>query len=654
MDLQNLIISESATITRNLEDNTITLNAGNSSNRLSDIIKDFPDNCYVNKKITGCGGTTLVLRNDVDYVVLVPYVNLLISKQADNAEIIDLVTKYKDGDSAETISEYLKDRSRPRKILCTYDSLVNLFKVKGFNPKEFKLLVDEAHTLVNLGSFKASTCEYVLQHYTKFGSYVFLTATPTKREYFPNMIAYLPLCTIEWEEVKEVKFNLQKITKGTGINNAIYGLCFDYLTGKISGNAHIFYNSVKEIGDVIGKISNFVNTKGEQVFKPSDIRVVCADHRENRVNLTKNVKISQKKQVWGEISGITDPVAKVNLYTSSAFEGSDILDEDGQTYIIINGARDSTKVDFHVLVPQIVGRIRDSKRNEHINILVGNLPEAASLTKDQWKSKVSRQIAQSNVRLNYLLKNKDLVGTDEFPNQIVRDLINTAISDRYIFAKKDYDRTSELSIGDLYVSDVALKAELQAYEALEATYVVRQIEGAEISDEGYSASFRELLTDETKHEAFAHVPVGIAKFLNGSTQCFTETMKEYANARKTENVFLSDLVDAKDSDFKRYYNELEFDKLRALEYRENKIIEEMNRVAEYKDNKDHVFANLKLKVNDIILKSELKNKIQSIYDDLGIDKVAKGTDITKWFEVKTTKLENRPAFKLIRRVIENP
>lgn len=650
MDLQNLIIDNTASVEQNLEENTITIHAGESSKRLSNILKDFPDNCYVDKKITGCGGTTLVLRNNIDYVVLVPYVNLLKSKVADNLGIVDLVTKYKDGDDNETISNYLADRTRPRKILCTYDSLVHLFKIKGFNPKEFKLLVDEAHTLVNLGSFKASTCEYVLHNFDRFGSFVFLTATPTKRDYFPDPIAHLPLCTILWDNVKEVKFNLQKLSKGTGINNALYGLCFDYLTGKTKGNAHIFYNSVKEIGDVIGRLSNLKNSKGQPVFRPEDIRVICADRTENLKSLRKHVTVN--KSAWGKIGNITDPVPKISLYTASAFEGSDIYDEDGQTYIIINGARDATKVDFHVLVPQIVGRIRDSKRNEHIHLLVGNLPEAANFTKDEWASNVAKRIVNSNTRLNYLIKNKDLVGTDEFPTTIVNDLIKSAIADSYIFAKKDYDRSSELTIDDLYVSNVALKAELQAYEALQATYVVREVEGAEISSEGYSATFKDLLTDESKHEPFAHVPVGIVKFLNDSTQCFSETMKEYCEARDQDNNFLYDLVDAKDGSYNEFYSVLGHSKIRALEYRETNVKEAMVQAKLIDENEDMVFAKLKLKEGDVIQKSELKNKLQDIYTELGIKKGAKGTDIEEWFEVKNTKLDTRPAFKLVKRVIK--
>ncbi|WP_191112920.1 DEAD/DEAH box helicase family protein [Acinetobacter lwoffii] len=626
MELQDLLVDGTASIEQDKDKNTITIKAGDSTKRLSNIIKDFPDNCYVNKQITGCGGTTLVLRNDVNYVVLVPYVNLLTSKEADNCLIVDLTVIHGEKKGNKYIIDYLKKDSQPKKIICTFDSLPRLLDIDEFDPKQFKLLVDEAHTLVNLGSFKASTCEFVLQNYHLFKSYVFLTATPTKRDYFPDLIGHLPLCTIEWDNVKAVKFNLQRIDKGVGLNKALFGLCYDYLTGKTEGNAHIFYNSVNEIIDVIKKIQEIKDKSGNCVFSKDDIRVICADG---------NKDLMRKKlgKDWGKIGKITEPVAKINLYTASCFEGADIYDEDGQTYIIINGVRDSTKVDFHVLIPQIVGRIRDSKRNEHINILVGNLPDAAKLTREQWIAHVTKSIQNSTDVLNDLI-------TAKLTEASRSTLRKAALSDKYTFEDRE---------GNLYISDVALKAELQAYEALQATYVVREVQGAEIDATGYSATFRELLTDESKHEAFAHVPTGIAKFLNDSTQCFTDTMKEYCEARDTNNTFLSDLVDVKDESFKNYYDVLGHEKIKALRYRETDITHEYAQATAI-DSKDlKIKALLDYKPDDIITKADLKVRIQEVYKELGIEKLAKATHITEWYEVKATKLDRiYPAFKIIK------
>lgn len=627
MNLQNLIINSTATISQNLDENSITIFAGHSKEKLSNIISDFPDNCYVNKQITGCGGTTLVLRNAVNYVVLVPYINLLKSKIADNQDIVDLIGVYGETDSEE-ITAYLESGTEPKKIVCTYDSLPKLLRTKGFNPTNFKLLVDEAHTLVNLGSFKAATCEFVLQNYKKFGSYVFLTATPTKREYFPEALINVPLCTIEWDDVRNVKFNLQNIEQGIGLNNALFGLCYDYLLGKIEGNAHIFYNSVSEIASVLNKLKDVVDKEtGKNLFNPDDIRVVCSKSGTNQK--TFNSKLGTK---WASIADITDPVRKINLYTSTAFEGADVLDEEGQTYIIINGTRDATKVDFHVLVPQIVGRIRNTKYNEHINLLVGNLPEAANCTKEQWMATVTKRIQNSKDVLHDIKESR-------MSEASKAQLIKAAEEDKYTFKNEQ---------GELYVSDVALKAELQAYEALEATYVVRVVEGAEISDEGYSASFRALLTDESKHIPFAHKPKGISKFLTGHSQCFYETMKEYCEARDANDEKLYKLVDAKDDYFKTAYEVLGHETIKKIEYRKQAVERALKIHDSQKENATEIPTILNLKANDVILRADIKTKIQDVYNKLSIPDKAKATDITKWYEVRDTRLNSKPAYKIVK------
>lgn len=625
MNLQDLIINSTATISQNTEENTITLDAGCSSQKLSDIIKDFPDNCYVNKQITGCGGTTLVLRNDIDYLVLVPYVNLLKSKIADNKSY-NVLGIY--GETAtKDIVEYL-EQDGLKKIICTFDSLPRLMETSGFNPSNFKLLVDEAHTLVNLGSFKASTCEYVLRNYTQFKSYVFLTATPTKREYFPESLATLPLCTINWSDVRVVKFNLQQIEEGTGLNNSLFGLCLDYLLGKVEGNAHIFYNSVTELTSVLNKLKKLENKETKKfLIDPSNIRVVCSAAKANQKTFNSKLGIA-----WGKIGDINDPVTKINFYTSTAFEGADIYDKEGHTYIIINGARDSTKVDFHVLVPQICGRIRDSIYSEHVNLLVGNLPEAASCTKEQWTNTVRERIEYSQKRL-------DAINDPNANPILIADAKKAAENDKYTFLDEN---------GELYVSDVALKAELQSYEALEATYVVREVDGATISNEGYSASFKELLLDKDKQQPFAHKPKGITKFLNESVQCFSDTLEEYCEARDVDNRLLYSLVDVKDDYFNMLYNTLGHAKLKALKYRKSDI-ERAYKVQEDKhDHRTLILSLLKLNNNDIIARADVKIKLQLIYDQLGITEKAKATDISKWFETKDTKVNGKPAFKIVK------
>jgi len=621
MDLQDLLIDKAAKIEEDKTLKTITINAGDSSKRLSEILTDFPDNCYVNKKITGCGGTTLVLRNNIDYIVLVPYVNLLKSKVADN-EHIDTISLIKRGgewiDNDEEISELLSDHSKPRKIICTFDSLPSLMRIKGFVPSQFKLLVDEAHTLVNLGSFKAPKCEYILQNYTKFKSYVFLTATPTKREYFPDLISHLDLCTIEWDNVRAVKFNLQRLEKGVSINNALFNLCLSYLLGREEGNAHIFYNSVKEITQVMAWLSKIVGKDGKPIFNRKDIRLICSKSPRNER------KLDTKLGAWGLVDDVVEkPVGKLNFYTSTMFEGADIYDTKGKTYIIINGLRDYTKIDFAVLVPQICGRLRDSEYNESINILLSNVPEVASCTKDEWQSNVLTKIKGSNDLLEALNSPEN-----QSKPAVVKALLDSIGKDPYIFFNEETNK--------FYVSDVALKSELQSFEAMEATYVVRDVEGVDHNTSGFSASFRELLTDESKQIQFTSPISGMSKLLSGY-QSFSETMKEYVDAREKPDEQIYTLIDARNKIFGTYFDALGSEKIKALRYREKDIttLYEANFAAS--DNKRTIQARLGLRNSDFISNAEAKERLRTIYEALEINKTPKASDLNDWYDIKPSK-----------------
>lgn len=632
MELHDLIIDDAVSIEKNTQENTITIKAGDSSKRLSDLIKDFPENCYINKQITGCGGTTLVLRNDVDYVVLVPYVNLLKSKVADNDHLNHINIIKRGGewtDNDAEISEQLADRSKPRKIICTFDSLPALMKIKGFVPSEFKLLVDEAHTLVNLGSFKAPKCEFILHNYNKFASYVFLTATPTKREYFPDLIGHLPLCTIKWDNVRAVKFNLQRLDKGVSINNALFNLCLSFLLGREEGNAHIFYNSVKEITQVMEWLSKIVGTDGKPVFNRDEIRLICSKSSRNEK------KLDTKLGAWGLVDDVVEkPVGKLNFYTSTMFEGADIYDEHGKTYIIINGLRDYTKIDFAVLVPQICGRLRDSQYNESINILLSNVPEVASCTKEEWQSNVLTKIKGSNDLLEALNS-----PTNKDKPAVVKALLDSIGKDPYIFLN---DETKQF-----YVSDVALKSELQSFEAMEATYVVRDVEGVDHNASGYSASFRELLTDESKQVQFTSPISGMSKLLSGY-QSFSETMEEYVAAKEKQDDQIVALIDARNKNFAKYYDALGAEKIKALRYRNKDIDELYEAQFAATDNKRTIQARLALRLSEFISNADAKEKLRTIYEALEINRTPKAKDLFDWYDLKPTKVKGENGLLVVK------
>jgi hypothetical protein len=113
---------------------------------LSDIPElnnELPTNCLFDKGITGCGGTELALRNPIDTIIAVPYINLIINKVEQHQD--EVLGVY--GETVQSdIEHYILANSR-KKIMVTYDSLprvINTLEALGYNAyQDFFLLVDE-------------------------------------------------------------------------------------------------------------------------------------------------------------------------------------------------------------------------------------------------------------------------------------------------------------------------------------------------------------------------------------------------------------------------------------------------------------------------------------------------------------------------------
>jgi hypothetical protein len=60
---------------------------------LSDFMDDLPHNSYINKGITGCGGTTLAITNDENYVIAVHSTNIIINKSKQHKNLCPIYSE---------------------------------------------------------------------------------------------------------------------------------------------------------------------------------------------------------------------------------------------------------------------------------------------------------------------------------------------------------------------------------------------------------------------------------------------------------------------------------------------------------------------------------------------------------------------------------
>ncbi len=155
-------------------------------------------------------------------------------------------------------------------------------------------------------------------------------------------------------------------------------LCKSRVKNGGDDNYHVFLNSVEGISKIIRRANLF----------PEDCRIVCSQSADS-------LKDNLAKLPDGFVIQTTlDPVKTFNFYTSTCFEGQDIFDKYGRTFIVSEKHKDHTKVDVRTTLPQICGRIRDSRyKNEVTQIF--SVSAYKEVTLEEYKDSIRMQVEKA-------------------------------------------------------------------------------------------------------------------------------------------------------------------------------------------------------------------------------------------------------------------
>lgn len=332
---------------------------------LSDFIDVLPSHKLINKGITGCGGTTLELKAKRNSLLLFPTIELVRSKT--NPEYLPV-----DGDvDIYAIRQYVAKRLSNNqfiKIIGTYDSLPKIMQaVPGCT--EYFLLIDEYHLLFNDYSFRSKAILNILINFRKFDDWAFLTATPLNETFTLKELEDIDQITYQWPQATKVDI---KIKDTAYIQRELVRI----ITSYPERNIHVFLNSVSTIRNIIKKLGT------------DDFRVVCSSKQRGKIK---------------HCVPITEPVRKLNFYTSCSFEGCDIYDEKGMTVILSDTSLSTTILDISTKIRQVCGRIRNSKyKDECILVLNTRHHRYANVSKNQFDDFSAKMEAKGKDRINLL------------------------------------------------------------------------------------------------------------------------------------------------------------------------------------------------------------------------------------------------------------
>ncbi|WP_165025446.1 DEAD/DEAH box helicase family protein [Dysgonomonas sp. ZJ279] len=588
---------------------------------LNEFMNELPVNCLFDKGKTGCGGTTIAIEDKKNTIIVMPYVNVIKNKMAQypNEKCDKELFGIYEGVTDRQILDHIKN-NKIKKIAVTYDSLeklINLLyketEIDVYN--EFFLLVDEWHILFNSYAFRNKAIRGILQHAKQFKEVTYMTATPIEEEFILKELKDLPVIEVQWEDVTIV--DVKPIVTNQPIR-VVCELIKDVLDDKIFGNLHFFVNSVEFIADAIQ----------ETGLQPERVRIVCSKNEKQG----KGKKSNQKK--LGDnftIEDTTTQVKKINFYTSTSFEGCDIYDENGKTYIVSDKGKSHTLLDISTLIIQICGRIRDSHYKTKMGHIFSETRYNKFLSLEEFKDSTYKQLFETKDWLNSINQMDD-VNRKKTINLIERNN-KSGLNEMYIYNENDRLEIDENLVNldivnfkitnHLYQNRITLKEEYTKY----GFNVLKEV-NPKLSTDKLAENSKAKISFKDLFEEYILI-VG-------------EESNYYYFGNKDDR---KSLIEDEKPLIKEAHEKLGVEKVRELKYNVTNIKRAICNMRTDLSLDTKIVTSLKEKgvsQGTTATINEWKKLLQSIYDSLelrnsnGLIKKAKATDLDNWFEIKKT------------------
>lgn len=590
-----------------------------AKNYISEVLDDLPQNCMFNKVLCGAGGTHIALTNDKPYVILVPYIELIKSK-------LNQVDKYNNIQPVygEISNQEIKNAlsSGCTKFMSTYHGLKRIVELFGNQVSNFQLLVDEAHMLTEGDDkdFMHNEINYILQSYTKFKSFCFMTATPYEEESIPEQLLCLPLVKAKWSDLGVTALVAQRI-EGK-FNDYICQIALEHMDGRREGDPFFFYNSVEAITIIAKKLID------SKICVPSDIRIIAADKNDSYLK-----KYANKELCIESTSDCKINPKKLNFITAKAFEGCDIEQSNGVTYICADGRKKHTRLEIHTKIPQIVNRIRDSKYKD-----VAYLLYTTSFTRDcKTKEEFKEVIKQDMIRVADVLVQIGKLDT------AASEYLNTEKLDSDEFITKDLNNV-------MILNPNAGKRALSQWASANQLFFYNTSCEQHITKVRSRSTLIEILNEPNPIEFFKP-PAGTDKIkLGGKVANFKKLCKDYIEAIESEDIESRNFIEDFSPIFlqaRKIFRANLIEDITASAMQQTRLQQRIDIQNQAYSKMFEVKGNLPFIVNQFYGLQEVKDGIQSTYDMFQIKKKAKSTELDQWFNITKMIKNGVSGYKII-------
>ena len=539
----------------------------------------LPSNCVLDKGRTGCGATTLAIRQQGNAIIAAPYVNLIKSKELQHAGI--LLGVY-EGTGRDEILDYAKSHGT-HKIMVTYDSLpkvIDILTDGGYDIfGDYQLVIDEWQVILNSYDFRPDAMQGLLKSASRFKDVIYMTATPVKQKYMPKELKHLQRVKIRWQDEHRLELHSVKTTSPARLAAELCeGRTEEY-------NLHIFVNSVTTIGRTIKYAG----------LKPDDVRIVCS---KNRDSITTN---QSKLGNAYMIADITDPVKPYNFYTSTAFEGCDIYDRKGLAVILNDGHIPHSLLPVDTLFFQIAGRLRDSRYRDYVINIFSTTKMTEDVTYGEYVEASERAFKEAEEYASRMNGNNDGADLEE------------------LYTNRRYVRVQD---GRMVADRNMLNCDLMKHELQSVTYG----NWKNLMDEMRASGIKIVKTEEVTPEK----PVKEASSRKAN---FKEVFKRYCELKSAGTIFPSTeqmLIEKNKPLVKTAYDILGESRVKALKYKVTDIRRELVKASTVTETEKIIrMARQSLPYRKAIPRKEIARVLQEIYDTLGIHRIAVATDLAR-------------------------
>ena len=633
-------------------------------------IFNFPH--ILNKQIPGCGFTEYCITNNEDVILCSPRKILLQNKYDQHKDEVFLVvneyekevgtdkdlTKFpkyrgnrfdwldkpdpekikKEEEEKKSffdsltykISTYIKAcrlNDKRVKILVTYDSfrIVKDIIRHQDNLDNFRVVVDEFQSIFTDSKFKSDTEIQFVDNLQGIQRVCYVSATPMIDKYLEMLEEFkdLPYYELDWEAQDPSRVNKPKIITRNlkGVLTEVTPIIQTYLNGefdyryvkdetckkgvrKVESKEAVFYvNSVNNITSIIKKSK----------LTPEQVNILVANTQDNVNRIRKTLG---RKFDIGTVPLRDEPRKMFTFCTRTVYLGADFYSDNAKSYVVSDADIDTLAVDISLDLPQILGRQRLKEnpwRNEAM-LFYKTLSPGKEVTPETFADKLKKKIKKSENLLSVF----DKGNSDE--QKYLSE--NYQIVAKYMNYKDDFVAVNRKKVGGETIltpvfNNLVMVSEMRAYEIQQVDYANRFTVFNELGN---------VSAIEDKE--------GLEEFFRGYEAQSTRLYKLKYLCEYCERVGNTSILNQiQEKRFGEYINVLGLDVCKAVWYKPAELDRRLSVFSFDTDLLDSKILS-EFKVGESYPNTQIKTRLNEIYNEVGYKIKAKATDLSNYFDVK--------------------